>query len=142
MDLSGLSTKEGATQGAWLHLEHPVSGLPLGEPGKPCRWRIAGADSEQYQKAARRQQARRMEDAAQSRSRRANVLSADRLREESLDLVAGCVLDWENVELNGATVPFSIAAARAMLVDHDWLREQVEEFLNDRANFLPPSKMP
>ena len=56
----------------------------------------------------------------------------------SVELLAALTLGWEGLELNGEDVPFSYEAALGLYSDpnNKWLREQVDEFVNDRSNFF------
>lgn len=66
--------------------------------------------------------------------------SPEELEAEAIDLYAVLTTEWYLVTLNGEplSVAFSQEAARD-LYKTAWVREQVEDFVNDRANFPPPS---
>jgi len=138
LDLS-FGTRDAASKGAWLHLVHPVTKEPLYDgPDKPVRWLIAGRDSEQYQKVLNTQQTRRIEDSAKTKTK---TLTGERFSAEALDLLAGLVLDIQHSVFKGEALAPEFAAIRAVLKAEPWIAEQVDEYVMDRANFLPPSKM-
>lgn len=145
MDLS-FGSRDAATKGAWLHLVHPVTREPLYNkpdptgktPGtEPVRWRIAGRDSEQYQKVQNQQQTRRIEDSAKTKVK---TLTGERFTGEALDLLAGCVLEVEHSVFNGVELVAEFHMVRAVLKAEPWIAEQLDEAVMDRANFFPGAK--
>jgi len=133
----GLKLAEAATAGAKLALRHPVTNLPLEDDGKPVCLILAGKDSAQYRKAALALERRYQEDAR--RMRGAFQVTPEQRRANELSLLVAVTLGWENAELGGETT-FTPELARALYEQQDWVREQADAFVDDRANFLPASK--
>ena len=131
-------TRDAATQGTWLHLVHPVSAEPLyNGPDQPVRWRIAGRDSEQYQRKINQQQTRRIEDSAKTK---AKSLTGERFTAEALDLLAVCVLEVEHSVFDGQPLVGTFEAVRAVLQKEPWIAEQIEAVIMDRTLFFGASK--
>jgi len=132
MDLSNLDTTATAEDGAWLHLCHPATGAPLykDQDDMPIRIRVRGQDSSV---------ARRMETQMADRrlNRRAKKLSAEEIEREGLDLLTALVVEWEGIVLHGEDVPCTPENVRQVLKQLRWVREQIDTFVGDRANFLP-----
>lgn len=133
LDLAALDTTKGAEQGFELQLRHPVSGAPL-----PLWITIVGTDSDVYQEALRAQQRKRM--ALLKRGRR-HQLTPEDLEEDSLDLLAAASRSWRSeMKLDGQDFPpFSPAAVKQLYKRFKWSREQVDQAMGDRADFLPRS---
>lgn len=76
--------------------------------------------------------------------RNRNQLTADRLEEESTDLLARLTTGWLLAGLDGAPVEnypcnYENALVLYRASDMKWLRDQVDAFVVDDANFLPTS---
>lgn len=125
IDLSTLDVARAAEKGAVLQLTHPVSGDELG-----ISIRLAGADSDLYQKAQRAGVNKRIS------KRRRTPLTPEELVEESYTLLAKISLGWTGVVLDGEALPFSFDNARMLYKRFPWIREQVDQFTADRGNFL------
>jgi len=131
MDLSQLDTKKAADEGFTLRLTHPRSGEPL-----PAEIDLHGVDSEVCQRVVREQQRRHLANAVKTRRL---VMTPEAIESDSLDLLTAATRAWRGMELDGKPLEFSPEAARALYVRFAWIREQVEQAINDRANFLPAS---
>ena len=125
VDLAALDVTSAAEKGAVLQLTHPVSGVEL-----DISIRLAGMDSEQYQKAQRAAVNKRVN------KRRRTPLDPEELAEESYTLLAKVTLGWEGIVLDGELIPFSQENARMIYKRFPWIREQVDQFTTDRGNFL------
>lgn len=121
IDLAVLDTQELAEEGVEFELAHPVSGEPLGVFIK-----MAGADSRCYRRA--------LADAADQRKSRRTTPAL--LRQEGIGITARCTLAWRNVALDGADLPCDYDNARKLYSRFDWIREQADAAMHDRANFI------
>ena len=130
IDLNDLNLTEKAEQGADMVLEHPVTGEPLSQDGKPITIKLAGTDSSAYRKKQRTLQNNRL----QKLSRGKKILGSSEA--EDCDLLAACTLGWSGITEGGKAIPHSHAAAAALYIKHGWIREQVDLFIADRANFF------
>ena len=130
IDLAALDTRKGADVGFHLALRHPISNEPLG------LWiHLLGADSEAYQEQLREFRRRRAD--ALKRNLRAN-LSAAEIEAEGLELLAAVTRGWsDNMTLEGEKLAFSPDAARKLYERFPWIREQADQGVHERANFLP-----
>lgn len=145
INLGVFDTKAAASKGARCVLVHPDTRKPLlDEHGKEAALILGGKDSEQYQKTSRAWQAHRLEAAA--RARRLKTVKGEQLQaeieEHALDLLVAVTFGWENISLNAPEeLPFSPENARRLYSEGPlFVREQAEEFIDERGNFLLPSK--
>ncbi|NIA10013.1 MAG: hypothetical protein GWP10_09865 [Nitrospiraceae bacterium] len=124
-DLSQLSTNVKSEEGAWLTLEHPVTGDPLFG-----RIKLAGVDSKIYQKQARANQDRQLRKGFRSK------FSSAELESSRIALLVAITLAWENIAENGQELEPTSENVRHVYTTYPWIREQVDEFAGDRANFI------
>jgi hypothetical protein len=132
MDLLDINLEEKANEGGVLELEHPVTGEPLLHDGQPMTITLAGIDSAAYRNKHRQIQNRRLQRMA--RGRKPDLSNADA---EACELLAACTISWSGIVKGGEALECSEQAARELYEEHDWIREQVDVFVGDRANFFP-----
>lgn len=129
IDLSAFETQE---EGAWLDVLHPVTGAVLrDESGEAMRICLVGKDSKEFRKAQRAATQRRL----RSRSK-ANRIDAESVELDAIEMLVACTKDWTGIGDNGAPLEFTPANVRAVYTRYVWLREQVDEFVDDRGNFI------
>lgn len=127
MDLSQLNLAELAEQGAWLTVTHPQT-----DEDTDLRIRLAGADSRTWQEAERSHTNKRL----QQFQRRGNLtMTAEDIEQRGIALLAAATIDWENVVEDGHRIACNVANARQLYRKYTWIREQVDKFVGDRANF-------
>lgn len=135
MDLATLDTKKGSEEGFEFQVTHPKTGEPL-----EIWITVQGMDSEQFQSTIKAQQRKRMDRLTR---RKAQAITPDEIEAEGYDLLATITIGWrtgEKFTLDGQPFPaFSKAAAKQLYARFRWIREQVDEAMGDRANFLPKS---
>jgi len=124
MDLTQFDVVSPANEGVWMNLEHPVTGEPL-----DVRIKLAGIDSDYYKKELRKQQNKKFKKGFRK-------LSAEELEADTIELLVACTLDWEGVELEGQALECNPENVRKIYKRFPWIKEQVDNFINDRANFL------
>ena len=124
MDLTQFDIVSPANEGVWMTLEHPVTGEPL-----DVKIKLAGVDSDYYKKELRKQQNRKFKKGFRK-------MSAEELEADTIELLVACTLDWEGVELEGQALECNAENARKIYKRFPWIKEQVDNFINDRANFL------
>lgn len=128
MDLSGFNTSKAASKPHFLQLSHPATGeLLANEDGKKIGIDLLGADSSEYQNARRRWQTSRM-------SKRNKNPTIAEIEAAAIEWLAAVTVKFHNIEFDGEKA--NEKAAADVYRDHAWIREQVEEFINDRANFF------
>ncbi|MCG8492845.1 MAG: hypothetical protein MI743_14595 [Sneathiellales bacterium] len=124
LDLADLDLAPVAEKGAVLTLRNPVSGTEL----QTLIW-LQGMDAPAYQKKLRDQ------IDAQISEGKAD-LSAAELEERLVDRLAVVTMRWEQVFYKGETLPCDFQNARKLYREQHWIREQVQQFVEDRSRFL------
>lgn len=137
MDLTSFDTTKQADTGSDLELTLPNGQLILDEQTKkPWTIRLLGVDSRKYQDAQHRLANKRMSRRAKARGRVA--VSSEELEADQLELLVEVTVGWEHIQFNG---PFAFTKdnVRTLYQQFPWIREQAEEFVADRSNFLGES---
>lgn len=124
-DLCQFECETRAEAGAPLTLRHPKTGVDL-----PVVIWLQGEDAPGYRQVLRRQIDRQLRD-------RQLEPSAMDLENRLLERLAALTLRWEAVHYDGADFPCTPDNARRLYSEQLWIREQVVDFVEDRAHFLP-----
>lgn len=124
-DLS--SYKASALDTAEIEITHPQTGENLG-----VKIRVMSVDSDEYRKEAMRLQNESMRYYRKNRGK----TTAERIAQEALDLLVAVTVGWEGVEENGQPLPFSKDNCRRVYTEIPFIKEQVDEFVGDRRNFI------
>jgi hypothetical protein len=131
MDLSALDTRKAADEGAKLQLRHPVEDSPLTkDDGSPITITLVGSDSATFKRAMQVQADRRLK----SNNRRS--ISMQSIEDDAIDLLSAATIGWDGIVVDGEELPFSNENAKALYERFPWIREQVNAFIGERANFL------
>ena len=131
MDLSTINVTQSAELGAEMELEHPVTGEVIkDDSSKPVTFTLMGMDSAAYRNKQRDIQSRRMSKMMKGKG---SPMLSD---VDACELLADCTKSWSGVVLEGKPVKFSTKAAFDLYMEHHWIREQVDTFIADRANFF------
>ena len=126
IDLSQFETDE---SGKWLEVVHPVTGAPLtDEDGNTTAILLVGKDSKEYRQAQRKITARRLKP-----NRKA---TPDLLENEVMEVWTACTKDWRGIEEDGVELECTPANVRKVYAKYRFVAEQVEEFIEDRGNFI------
>jgi hypothetical protein len=126
-------TRAAANEGAWLTLVNP-RGEDLMNNGKPVRIKVLGKDSDAWEAVDNQQTNRRLQ-AGNRLKFTAEGFKADLWRK-----LAAITVEWEGVVLPGQTeTPCTRENAGTLYKLFPDVRDQVDEFISDRANFLKPS---
>lgn len=138
MDLGKLNTRRGAEEGAELELVHFETREPLG-----IFIRLRGLDSTVFRDQMIANQ-RRMRSRLVA-EKRAEASGAE-IEADAVSLLAACTQSWRDAELgkpvleiDGAELECTPDNARRVYTEFTWIREQVDAFVGDRANFLQRS---
>ena len=130
MYLYKLDMREAASRGALMVLRHPASGEELTtDDGGQIYIELLGMDSPEYRQLIRAAATRNV-----SRGRKRP--SPELLEQEGITLLAGVTKGWGGVVVGGEVIAFSPEAAKRLYTDYAWIREQVDEFVGERGNFL------
>jgi hypothetical protein len=141
MALAELSPKQAAETGVEITLFHPKTNLPLNE-----RITVYGSDSEVVKRIQRKQLNRRLERSQRNRNNKGTV-TAEESEAEGLDLLVGSVKEWRTVSEDAASrpeielavgewLPCTPENVRRVFEELPWMKEQVDQGVADRANFL------
>lgn len=134
MDLSEIKITEKSNEGARMEVIHPVSGsIIMDGENKPMWVMVAGRHSDHYVKSSRKVMDRRLKN---SRGKKIN-LSSEQIENESTETLARCVLDWYII-VDGKVPGKTFEEVYAVLMDprFRFLRDQIDEFVDDESNFI------
>lgn len=133
-DIGSLQAKEKAGKGAPLTLCHPISGEKLQDKdGKPVTITLLGSDSDEYQKQDRANNKARLAKAQRSRR---FIPTPEELEADNVALLAAVTTGWSGIVVNGEAPECNTTQAAKLYKEQLWVREQVNEFVSDRSNFL------
>lgn len=135
MDLSKLDTVQSSSRGADLLVRHPTKDEVLVDEktGEAVSIHLLGQDSTEFRKAEHDQQTRRVERV----TRRGRVeQTGEEIDMDSVELMSLMTKSWKHIVLNGEALECNPHNARRIYVEFPWLREQVNRFISNRANFL------
>lgn len=132
-----LANLESADEGVPVTILHPATNQPLrDDDGNDVTITVMGQDSQAFQQAKRRAMNRRM---AAMRGGRGAKLTAEELEAENIATLVACTVGWSGLALEGKPLTFDAKNVRMVYERFPWIREQVDEFIGDRANFLMTS---
>lgn len=119
---------------ARMTINHPNTGLPIRDAKGDVAWiDLYSNDSQIAVKA------RRLITNSRLRMRNRDAVDAERLEIEGTELLADLTVGWNLLAPDGSKidVPYSRQNAIELYSDHaiPWLREQVDTFVGNRANF-------
>lgn len=136
MDLSSLDTSAQASKGATLELRDPMTDSVLRDEdsGEAVTLTLIGSDAKSYQQAAHKSLNRRLNKKITKAGRL--KLSAEELEDDAFALLLISTTGWSHVIVDGNELQFSEINARMVYERFPWIREQADEFINDRMNFL------
>lgn len=129
MDLAQLDTSS-PSGGVAMEVKHPTTGDVLKDGEEPVTITLVGADSQQYRDVQRSFQNARLRDARKP-------VTAEQLETQATATLAACTLGWSGIELDGQKLDCTVPNAKRLYARLPWLREQVDAFISERANFLP-----
>lgn len=135
-DLSALGTTD---DGVTMELRHPVDGSVLMNGTAPVSITLTGEDSAAFRRVEREQNNRRLKDLSRGRKR---DLTDEELEASAIERLSACTVGWHGIVLDGETLPCTKHNASRLYSEPRlaWVREQVNEFVRDRRNFLPSSE--
>ena len=145
MDLLNLDLSKQANEGSVLNLVFPADckdpksgeqhekGDPLtdgkGKEPKQFYVRLLGTDSDTYRKLSNRS----LEKKFNSRDKKKKV-DIESTQREVAEKFAKCTTDCYFIE-NGKEVECTTSEMTRLYIQYTWIKEQVDEFINDRSNF-------
>jgi hypothetical protein len=140
-DLSQFDTNK--VRGRKMTLLRPDNGEPLmdrrvenGEEKEfPVTITLLSQDSDEFKSTTRKISNQRLQKQIK-RGIKKVAFSAEDIEADNLDLLSACTVGWEGIGLDGAPLEFNRENARLLYRRCAWVREQVDEFIADRVNFL------
>ena len=123
MDLKDISANETAT----LDLVHPIEKTVLTkDDGDPMSITLYGAETNTYKKKM-------------YELRRRYLMNKDASFEDgeefALEMLVAVTADWD-IQLDGKLPKCNEKAVRDLYIAQPWIRDQVDVFVHERANFL------
>jgi hypothetical protein len=76
------------------------------------------------------------EIAERATSRKGKVITGESSERDKLDLLVACTKGWVGFTMNGASFNYSPVNARTLYSRYRFIRDQVDEFIHERGNFL------
>ena len=117
-----------------LTLRHPVTGEPLSDDDGAATIRLRCVDHEVVQKAARKRLAESLEITKKDPAKSLEVSYKN-----IIENLVSATVSWEKIQLEGEVLEYSEDNARKLYRRFPWIREQVDAFMSDRANFFKAS---
>lgn len=137
MDLARYDTKALADEGVVMYVRHPGTGEPLlDKDDAPVTITLAGVDSDRFRDVVRSQTKRRLNGGSAAGAPKPDAEA------EAIELLVKCTLAWSGIGLGSdRELECTPENVRAIYSDPrvPWLRQQVDRFIADRANFLKAS---
>lgn len=116
---------------------HPSTREPLGEEDDIAYIDLYSLDSDVARKYNRAMNTRRLQQ------RKIRRPTPEEFEENAVDLLVALTAGWKLKDLEGVdlAIPFSSEDAKELYSNTatTWIREQVDEFISDRSNFMKPS---
>jgi hypothetical protein len=132
IDLMSLDTVASSEEGAVMEVRHPKTGDVLRhDDGRPYTITYRGKDSEAFRDLARKQQDRRVQANMRTRT---PVLSSV-IERDDIELIVAATMSWDIV-YDGGVPKSDPKLYRQAYTKLPWLKEQGDEFVGVRANFI------
>ncbi len=124
-DVGAFDLDQRAEKGAELTLCHPVSGKALG-----VSIVLRGTDAPSYRAVVRQQIDQQITEGKVE-------LSAAELEQRHIERLVAATVRWQGVRYHAEAMACNAGNARRLYQEQVWIREQVAQFVEDRARFLP-----
>lgn len=125
MEFNDLLTQEAHEEGAEVEIINPETGEQTG-----FFITVMGADSLEFQKA----QKKLRNQAIRAYADKKEIDEADEIKAE-IEHLANITMDWRGIETNGEPKPFTKEGCIELYTKSPGVRNQVDRFVSDRANF-------
>lgn len=96
---------------------------------------VVSKDSPEYQRVFKAQVTKSVQRTTKAGGK--VKVTGDTADADRLELLVACTKGWNGFELNGREFPYTQRNANTLYTRFKFIREQVEEFIADRGNFLP-----
>ncbi len=126
-----------ANEGADMFLLDPATGEKIKEGDGYVTICLLGADSKVFVRGEHEATNERLKKTVGRRGGiNRNALSSEKMDENKLDLLVKCTLSWNGMGENGNVLKCEESTVRRVYEMYPWIRDQVDDFINDRKNFL------
>lgn len=106
--------------------------------GDTVKIKVLGPDSAKYRALSRANIRKRL--AKMAENKQATDADLDENEADALDMLAACTMSWVGVlTTKGEPIDCTAENARKLYESYPIVREQVDSFISDRANFLKAS---
>lgn len=129
MKLKNLKTQAVYANPITVAVVHPSTGLPIG-----VEIDVYGDGSAQAQAA--QDTVARESLALMQKANRAAAVDPARARDKATDVLAACTVGWRDLKGDAELPEFSVAAAKTLYSDYDWIAEQVIDARTDKTRFF------
>lgn len=131
-NLADYDTVAGSEEGARCNLLDPVTGEEIIIDGENLWIEMYGPDSDVYTKHFHAINNNRIK-----LGKRGKTLESEAIQNESKTLVARVIKDWSPKFVNGnEPFPYSQQNAVKLMFSFPWIYQQLNDFLENRGNFL------
>lgn len=131
-DISDFDTAAGSEEGSKMEVRNPKTGDVLRHPdGRPFTITYLGKDSEAFRRLARQQSDRRI---ANNMRTRTPILTAV-IEKDEIELLVIVTKSWD-ILIGGEAPKSDPKEYRAAYTKYPWLKEQGDEYVGVRANFI------
>jgi len=127
MDLKKLDTVSASNKGAEMQVSHPATGYDI----EGMTIKLQGTDSETYRKEIKRRAEQSM-----GNGRKKQKVDLDDAERKGAELLAKLTLGWKGFEEGKEKLECTFENCVRIYLEYRWLRDQAEQFISDRANFL------
>lgn len=135
MDLSKINVEKFAELGAEMEVVDPYTNEVMVQDNKlPVTIKLIGSDSKAFRNKNRDFQRRRIAKMVKNRAKTIDYTISD---EDACELLAECTIGWSGIIFEGKPLEFSKENAEILYLSLIAVREQVDLFIGDRANFFP-----
>lgn len=133
------NVKKAADLGAKMEVKDPTTDQPmLKDDGEtPITITLAGVESDKWKKARSTVGNKYLKTAGPNRPPGAKTIE-ESIADDAFQLAA-VTLAWDGVIVEGQELECNQANAARIYAKYDWLRNQVSEFVGNRANFCAAS---
>lgn len=134
MDLKNLKRTEGVRV---LELRNPHTSAVLTQEGTnaPVTISLISADAPEYRALVHKQNNARIKEMRVARKGLGGITS-ESTDASNLELLVLATKAWSGIVENGQALQCTPDVIRYVYTEYPWIREQAEEFVNERANFL------
>lgn len=137
-DIGSFESRKYADEGVDFQIIHPLTGPVVDDNGQPVTIRLGGADSARIKNAVRERQAKRREESEKATP--PQVYDWQTREADMVEDLATLTLGWSaNLELDGASYPFSFDNAVALYRRFPEIAEQMTAKASQRVNFMRAS---